>query len=55
MRMVAQYEVRNFLISRLVTEIALNYYELMALDNVSEDTGCKTLASRKRLSLKCRP
>jgi NodT family efflux transporter outer membrane factor (OMF) lipoprotein len=31
-RMVAQYEVRNFLISRLVTEIALNYYELMALD-----------------------
>jgi NodT family efflux transporter outer membrane factor (OMF) lipoprotein len=32
MRMVAQYEVRNFLISRLVTEIATNYYELMALD-----------------------
>lgn len=32
-RMVAQYEVRNFLISRLVTEIARNYYELMALDN----------------------
>ncbi len=32
MRMLAQYEVRNFLISRLVTEIALNYYELMALD-----------------------
>ena len=32
LRMVAQYEVRNFLISRLVTEIALNYYELMALD-----------------------
>jgi NodT family efflux transporter outer membrane factor (OMF) lipoprotein len=32
MRMVAQYEVRNFLISRLVTEIAINYYELMALD-----------------------
>jgi outer membrane protein, multidrug efflux system len=31
-RMVAQYEVRNFLISRLVTEIARNYYELMALD-----------------------
>jgi len=31
-RMIAQYEVRNFLISRLVTEIALNYYELMALD-----------------------
>ncbi len=32
MRMVAQYEVRNYLISRLVTEIARNYYELMALD-----------------------
>ncbi|MBS1956023.1 MAG: TolC family protein [Cyanobacteria bacterium SZAS-4] len=32
-RMIAQYEVRNFLISRLVTEIAKNYYELMALDN----------------------
>ncbi|MBS1992028.1 MAG: TolC family protein [Cyanobacteria bacterium SZAS LIN-3] len=31
-RMLAQYEVRNFLISRLVTEIARNYYELMALD-----------------------
>ena len=32
MRMTAQYEVRNFLISRLVAEIARNYYELMALD-----------------------
>lgn len=32
LRMVAQYEVRNFLISRLVAEIARNYYELMALD-----------------------
>jgi multidrug efflux system outer membrane protein len=32
LRMVAEYEVRNFLISRLVTEIATNYYELMALD-----------------------
>lgn len=32
LRMMAQYEVRNFLISRLVTEIAINYYELMALD-----------------------
>jgi outer membrane protein, multidrug efflux system len=31
-RMLARYEVRNFLISRLVTEIARNYYELMALD-----------------------
>ncbi len=32
LRMIAQYEVRNFLIARLVTEIARNYYELMALD-----------------------
>lgn len=32
MRMIAQTEVRNFLISRLVTEIARSYYELMALD-----------------------
>ncbi len=32
LRMTAQYEVRNFLISKLVTEIASNYYELMALD-----------------------
>lgn len=32
LRMIAQTEVRNFLISRLVTEIARNYYELMALD-----------------------
>ena len=32
LRMIAQYEARNFLISRLVTEIARNYYELMALD-----------------------
>ena len=32
LRMIAQYEVRNYLISRLVTEIARNYYELMALD-----------------------
>ena len=32
LRMVAQYEVRNFFISRLVTEIARTYYELMALD-----------------------
>ena len=41
LRMVAQYEVRNFLISRLVTEIALNYYELDGSGYVSEDTGCK--------------
>lgn len=33
MRLTAQYEGRNFLISRLVSEIARNYYELMALDN----------------------
>jgi NodT family efflux transporter outer membrane factor (OMF) lipoprotein len=32
LRMIAQTEGRNFLISRLVTEIARNYYELMALD-----------------------
>jgi NodT family efflux transporter outer membrane factor (OMF) lipoprotein len=31
-RMVAELDVRNFLISRLVTEIARNYYELEALD-----------------------
>jgi NodT family efflux transporter outer membrane factor (OMF) lipoprotein len=31
-RMIAEYEVRNLLISSLVTEIATNYYELMALD-----------------------
>jgi len=35
-RMMAQYEVRNFLISRLVTEIARNYYELMALDTAQK-------------------
>jgi len=33
MRLMAQYEGRNYLISRLVAEIARNYYELMALDN----------------------
>jgi outer membrane protein, multidrug efflux system len=33
LRMVSEYEVRNFLISRLVTEIATNYYELEAVDN----------------------
>lgn len=31
-RMVAELDVRNFLISKLVTEIARNYYELEALD-----------------------
>ena len=33
MRLMAQYEGRNYLISRLVAEMARNYYELMALDN----------------------
>lgn len=33
MRLMAQYEGRNYLISRLVAEIARSYYELMALDN----------------------
>lgn len=33
MRLMAQYEGRNFLISRLVAEMARCYYELMALDN----------------------
>lgn len=36
MRFMAQTEGRNFLISRLVSEIARNYYELMALDNSSK-------------------
>ncbi|MBY0451037.1 MAG: TolC family protein [Cyanobacteria bacterium] len=33
MRLMAKYEGRNYLLSRLVAEIARNYYELMALDN----------------------
>jgi multidrug efflux system outer membrane protein len=33
MRLRAQYEGRKFLVSRLVSEIARSYYELMALDN----------------------
>jgi len=33
MHLMAQKEGRNFLVSRLVSEIARNYYELMALDN----------------------
>src|SRR5690606_7811253 len=33
MRLMAQNEGRNYLISRLVAEIARSYYELMALDN----------------------
>lgn len=33
MQLMGQYEARNYLISRLVTEISRCYYELMALDN----------------------
>jgi NodT family efflux transporter outer membrane factor (OMF) lipoprotein len=33
MRFLAQKEGKNLMVSRLVTEIARNYYELMALDN----------------------
>ncbi len=33
MRLMAQKEGRNYLVARLVAEIARNYYELMALDN----------------------
>ena len=33
MRLISQYEGRNYLISKLVTEIARSYYELMTLDN----------------------
>lgn len=33
MRLMAENEGRNFLVSRLVAEIARSYYELMALDN----------------------
>ena len=36
MRLMAQYEGRNFLVTRLIAEIARNYYELMALDNSLE-------------------
>jgi len=56
MRMVAQYEVRNFLISRLVTEIARNYYELMALDNslkiIEENISIQEAAFHKMQELK---
>jgi NodT family efflux transporter outer membrane factor (OMF) lipoprotein len=56
LRMVAQYEVRNFLISRLVTEIALNYYELMALDTslkiLDENIGIQQAAFIKMQTLK---
>ena len=56
LRMVAEYEVRNFLISRLVTEIALNYYQLMALDNslkiLDENIGIQEAAFHKMQALK---
>jgi len=56
LRMVAQYEVRNFLISRLVTEIARNYYELMALDTslkiLDENIGIQEAAFLKMQTLK---
>lgn len=56
LRMVAQYEVRNFLISRLVTEIARNYYELMALDTslkiLDANIGIQEAAFLKMQALK---
>ena len=56
LRMVAQYEVRNFLISRLVTEIARNYYELMALDTslkiLKENISIQEAAFLKMQALK---
>jgi multidrug efflux system outer membrane protein len=56
LRMVAQYEVRNFLISRLVAEIARNYYELMALDTslkiLDENISIQEAAFLKMQALK---
>lgn len=56
MRLMSQYEGRNFLISRLVTEIARTYYELMALDNVltilDENIAIQTKAFLKMKLLK---
>lgn len=56
LRMVAQYESRNFLISRLVTEIARNYYELMALDTslkiLDENISIQEAAFKKMQLLK---
>lgn len=56
LRLVAQYEVRNFLISRLVAEIARNYYELMALDTslkiLDENIRIQDAAFHKVLILK---
>lgn len=56
MRLMAQYEGRNYLISRLVAEIARNYYELMALDNslqiLDENIGIQEKAFLKMKILK---
>lgn len=56
LRMIAQVEVRNFLISSLVTEIARNYYELMALDTslkiLDENIGIQEAAFHKTQVLK---
>ena len=56
LRMMAQYEARNYLISRLVTEIARNYYELMALDTtlkiLDANIGIQEAAFKKMQILK---
>jgi len=56
MHLMAQKEGRNFLISRLVSEIARNYYELMALDNslkiIDENIGLQEKAFIKMKLLK---
>ncbi len=56
MRLMAQYEGRNYLISRLVAEIARCYYELMALDNslkiLDENIGIQENAFLKMKVLK---
>jgi multidrug efflux system outer membrane protein len=56
LRMIAQYDARNYLISRLVTEIARNYYELEALDTslkiLDENIGIQEAAFRKTQLLK---
>jgi multidrug efflux system outer membrane protein len=56
MHLMAQYEARNYLISRLVAEIARSYYELMALDNslkiLDENIGIQSKAFLKMKALK---
>ncbi len=56
MRFMAQTEGRNYLISRLVAEIARCYYELMALDNslkiLDENIGIQEKAFLKMKVLK---